>query len=157
MLAAACDNSGQRQAGSTASPLSPAAVAAKGRLQELVRTNATVVGYLYTPDKPYVIASFSNGSLQWRTDRESATVAQGPAVFFSDADEMCVGLEQKKPSMPDHGPERYLVCEAVRAIEHSNSLPRSQDFRLDPGTLFMQYGPPAGTGFIQYFYASRTK
>jgi len=126
-------------------------------LQQLAASSATVVGYLHTPDKPYAIASFGEGWLQWRTDRESAPAAQGQADFFTEPDRMCIGFEQKKASMPNHGPERYLVCEAVLRIEHSNSLPRSQDFWLDPGTLFLEYEPPAGTGFVQYFYASRTR
>ena len=120
-------------------------------------SNATVVGYLYTPDKPYAIASFSDGWLQWRANVESPPLANGPAKFLSEPDRMCVGLEQKNVSMPTHGPERYLVCEATRPIRHSNSLPRSQDFWLDPGTLFLQYEPPAGTGFPQYFYAAPSK
>jgi len=59
--------------------------------------------------------------------------------------------------MPNHGPQSYLVCEALQSIEHSNSLPRSQDFRLEPGTLFLMYEPPKGTGYVQFFYAARSK
>ena len=116
-----------------------------------------MIGYLYTADKPYVIATFGDGWLQWSTDRESSPLAQGTVDFFGEPDKMCIGFEQKKASMPNHGPERYLVCEAVLPIEHSNSLPRSQDFRLDPGTVFLQYEPPAGTGFAEYYYAARSK
>lgn len=126
-------------------------------MQQLAASNATVIGYLYTADKPYVIAAFGDVWLQWRTDHDSSPLAQGPVDFFSEPDKMCIGFEQKKASMPNHGPERYLVCEAVLPIEHSNSLPRSQDFWLDPGTLFMQYEPPAGTGFAEYYYAARSK
>jgi hypothetical protein len=146
LLAAACDQ-----------PSQPRGATVKGQLQELVTSNATVVGYLYVADKPAIIATFSDGRLQWRMDPQAHPVAQGPAVSFTEADKICVGFEQKSLFMQSHGPERYLVCEAVQPIKHSNSQPRSQDFRLKPGTLFLQYQPPAGTGFTQYYYASRSK
>jgi hypothetical protein len=122
---------------------------AKEQLRELARDNATVIGYLYVAEQPSVIVSFSDGRLLWRTDANAGPVAQGTAVHFSEPDRACIGLEQTK--------ERYLVCEAVQPIKHSNSLPRSQDFLLKPGTLFLQYQPSAGTGFPQYYYATRSK
>jgi len=136
---------------------SAAKAAPNGRLQQLVASNATVIGYLYTPDKPYVIASFNNGTLQWRSDPKSPPLAQGAVDYFTEPDKTCVGFEYKNVSMPGRGPERYLVCEATRTIQHSNSLPRSQDFYLDAGTMFMEYEPPAGTGFVQYYYAAVSK
>jgi hypothetical protein len=149
-LAAAC--------GQSSSPPQARPAASPGaRLEQLVRSNATLLGYLYTADKPFVVAAFSSGALQWRHDPESKSIIQGPAELFSESDRMCVGFQAKNPSMPAQGPERYLVCEAVRPIEHSNSLPRSQDFRLSPGTMFLEYQPPAGTGYPQIFYASRAK
>lgn len=156
-LASACDDSSQRQASKTGASGSAAASVPNDRLQQLVASNATVIGYLYTPDKPYAIASFSNGTLQWRADPKSPPVAQGTVAFFTEPDKDCLGFEHKNVSMPGHGPERYLVCEATRTIQHSNSLPRSQDFNLDSGTLFMEYEPPAGTGFVQYYYAAVTQ
>jgi hypothetical protein len=145
LLFAACDQSSQQQPATT-----------KGLL-ELVTSNATVIGYLYVPDTPYVIASFSNGLLRWRADTSGNPAAQGQIHVFSWPDRTCIGFEQKNAAMASRGPERYLVCEAVRAIAHSNSLPRSQDFHLQSGTLFLQYEPPPGTGFTQIFYASRPK
>lgn len=149
-LAAACGQSGSTpQARPAASP--------GGRLQELASSNAKLVGYVYSPDRPFVLATFNNGSLQWRHDPEGKSVIQGPAEMFSEPDRVCIGFQAKNPSMPAQGPERYLVCEAVRPIEHHNSLPRSQDFRLQPGTMFIEYEPPAGTGYPQIFFASVTK
>jgi hypothetical protein len=148
-LAAACNR-----------PVAPKAINAQtpeGRLEHLVASNATIVGYLYTAEKPFVIASFRDGALQWRHDPDSKTMIQGPAELYSEADRACIGFAAKTPSMPGQGPQRFLVCEALRPIEHSNSLPRSQDFRLASGTMFLEYQPPAGTGYPQFFYASRTK
>lgn len=156
-MAGACDDSSQRQASKAGPSGSAAKAAPNGRLQQLVASNATVIGYLYTPDKPYVIASFNNGTLQWRSDPKSPPLAQGAVDYFTDPDKTCVGFEYKNVSMPGRGPERYLVCEATRTIQHSNSLPRSQDFYLDAGTMFMEYEPPAGTGFVQYYYAAVSK
>ena len=145
LVFAACDQASQRQPATT-----------KGLL-ELVTSNATVVGYPYVPEIPYAIASFSDGMLRWRAEASGNPPAQGKIHVFSWPDRTCIGFEQKNVSMPARGPERYLVCEAAQLIKHSNSLPRSQDFRLKPGTLFLQYDPPPGTGFTQLLYASRTK
>src|SRR5438067_1428411 len=149
-LAAACEQSTPSKAPAPAN--SP-----EGRLERLAASNATVVGYLYAADKPYVIASFQNGSLQWRHDPQSKSIIQGPAEPYSEPDKSCVGFAAKNPSMPAQGPERYLVCEAIRPIHHSNSLPRSQDFRLQPGTMFMEYQPPPGTGYPQVLYVIMKK
>ena len=148
-LSAACGRSGE--------PAARPPATAGGRLEQLLASDATLVGYLYTAERPFVVAAFNKGALQWRHDPENKSIIQGPAEFFSDTDRVCIGFQAKNPSMPAQGPERYLVCEAVRPIEHSNSLPRSQDFRLAPGTMFLEYQPPAGTGYPQFFYASRTK
>jgi hypothetical protein len=145
-LCAACDRSRP--------PESPIA---KGRVQDLAASNATVIGYLYKPDEPYLIASFKDGSLQIRTDPKSTAAVQGSAEVFTWPDRSCIGFQQKDLLMPNHGPQSYLVCEAQQSIEHSNSLPRSQDFRLDRGTLFMMYEPPKGTGDVQLFYAAPSK
>jgi len=152
VLAAGCEKPSQPQ--STKPAPGTAAASPSTRLQQLVASNATLVGHLYSPDRPYVIASFSNGWLLWRADPENKPNAQGQAKVFTEPDRTCVGFEQKNPSMQTRGPERYLVCEAVQPIQHSNSLPRSQDFSLRPGTLFLQYQPAAGTGFAHLFYAS---
>lgn len=148
-FAAACDQPSAPKRVATDSP--------EGRLQQLAASNAAVVGYLYSADKPAVVATFSNGTLQWRHDPESKSIIQGPAELFSLPDRTCLGFKAKNPSMPAQAPERYLVCEALRPIEHHNSLPRSQDFRLQSGTLFIEYEPPAGTGYAQLFYAGRIK
>ena len=145
-LAPACDQSASKSADSP-----------EARLKQLAQSNATVVGYIYTADKPFVVAAFSNGTLQWRHDPDNKSMIQGPAELFSRPDRTCIGFAAKSPFMPAQGPERYLVCEALRPIEHHNSLPHSQDFRLRPGTLFIEYEPPAGTGYAQLFYASRSK
>ena len=50
-----------------------------------------------------------------------------------------------------------LVCEALDAIQHRNNLPRSQDFYLKRGDLFLEYEPPRGTGFPQIYYLSEQK
>jgi hypothetical protein len=149
-LTAACGQSGSPTQGK------PAATPG-GRLEQLASSNARLVGYVYSADQPFVIATFNNGSLQWRHDPEGKSIIQGPAELFSEPDRVCMGFQAKNPSMPAQGPERYLVCEALRLIEHHNSLPRSQDFWLQPGTMFIEYAPPAGTGYPQIFYASVTK
>jgi hypothetical protein len=142
-VAAACDQSGESQT-------------PQARLKQLATSNATLVGYLYVPDTPYILASFTNGSLQWRTPAQQ-NAAQGPADIFVEGDKTCIGFEHKNPVMSSSGPEQYLVCEALQPIKHSNSLPRSQDFWLERGTLFLLYRPPPGTGYDQYFYASLAK
>ena len=147
-LAPACDQASQ-SASHADTP--------EARLQHLAASNATVVGYLYTADKPFVVAAFSNGALQWRHDPENKSIIQGPAELVSRPDRTCIGFAAKNPSMPAQGPERYLVCEALQPIEHHNSLPHSQDFRFQSGTMFIEYEPPRGTGYPQLFYASRTK
>jgi hypothetical protein len=147
-LAAGCDRP---------SPPQPGPLIAKGRLQELLASNATVIGYLHTADEPYIIASFDDGSLQIRTDPKSKAAVQGPAAVFAWPDRSCIGFQQKSLLMPNHGPQSYLVCEALRSIEHYNSLPRGQDFRLEPGALFLMYQPPKGTADVQFFYATRLK
>jgi hypothetical protein len=158
LLAAACGQDSPPKPGQQSSPpVATTPFSAKEQLRELARDNATVVGYLYVAEQPSVIASFSDGRLLWRTDPKAVPVAQGPAVHFAEPDKACIGFEQNNPVTPSHGLERYLVCEAVQPIKHSNSLPRSQDFLLKPGTLFLQYQPPAGTGFPQYYYATRSK
>jgi hypothetical protein len=129
----------------------------KGRLQDLAASNATVIGYLYSPDEPYIIASFNNGFLEIRTDPKNKAAVQAPANVFLWPDRSCIGFEQKSLLMPNHGPQSYQVCEALQRIEHSNSLPRSQDFRLEAGALFLMYLPPKGTGHTQFFYATRSK
>jgi len=134
-----------------------AANSPEGRLKQLVASNATVVGYIYSADQPHVVASFRNGSLLWRHDPNSKSIIEGPAEPYSEPDRSCVGFAAKNPSMPAQGAERYLVCEAIRPIRHSNSLPHSQDFRLQPGTMFMEYQPPPGTGYPQFFYVSMKK
>ena len=149
-LAAACGQS-------SSPPQRKPATTPGARLEQLASSNARLVGYVYSVDQPFVLASFNNGSLQWRHDPQSKSIIQGPAELFSEPDRVCIGFQAKNPSMLAQGPERYLVCEAVRLIEHHNSLPRSQDFRLQPGTMFIEYEPPAGTGYPQIFYASVTK
>jgi hypothetical protein len=120
-------------------------------------SGATVVGYLYSADTPYIVATIEQGTLLWRSQGGANPVAQGPIATITDSDRTCIGFKQKNPTMATRGPERYLICEATASITHSNSLPRSQDFSLSPGTLFLEYDPPAGTGFVQIFYARRTK
>lgn len=127
------------------------------KLQELAKRDASLVGYLYSADTPYIVASFEKGTLVWRTQGGANAVARGPVAAISDSDRACLGFKQTNPTMPSHGAERYLVCEALEPIKHSNSLPRSQDFSLPAGTLFLQYDPPASTGFPQLFYAKRAK
>ena len=150
LLGAGCD----KPSPAPATPAAGAAANPGGQLEQLVSSNANVTGYLSTPDKPYVLASFTKGTMIWRSDPERPASTQGQVQSFNEPDRNCVGFERKSLLMPNHGPERYLVCEARQAIQHSNSLPRSQDFSLRPGTLFVEYRPPAGTGFPQIFYAS---
>ena len=150
LLAGGCD----KPSPAPATPGSGPAAKSEGRLEQLVSSHATVTGYLYTPDKPYIIASFNQGWLIWRSDPERQASTQGQVQAFNEPDRACVGFERKNLLMPNHGPERYLVCEALKTIQHSNSLPRGQDFFLQPGTVFVEYRPPAGTGFPQIFYAS---
>jgi len=152
----ACDQAGPPP---EAKPGASAVGASSGsaQLDQLMKTDASVVGYLYSADTPYIVATFENGTLLWRSQGGAHAVAQGRISTINQSDRSCVGLEQKNPTMPAHGPERFLVCEATLPIKHSNSLPRSQDYSLSPGTLFLEYDPPAGTGYAQLFYAKRTK
>jgi hypothetical protein len=153
----ACDRQNPGAPGEGAAPAAAARVGPKARVEELVKSNAKLVGYLFSPEQPAIIASFSDGELQWRSDPQSKSSVQGRADVFTWPDKSCVGFEQKNLFMPTHGPERYLVCEAVEPIQHRNNLPRSQDFNLARGDLFFEYQPPARTGFPQVYYLSRQK
>ena len=153
---AACD-SGERQPAKAAATSAAAPRAASMQLQKLAADNATVLGFVYTADTPHIVATFDNGSLLWRTQGGANPVAQGVVGAINETDRSCIGFKQKNPTMPTRGPERFLICEATEPIKHSNSLPRSQDFVLSPGTLFLQYDPPSGTGFSQLFYGQRAK
>jgi hypothetical protein len=153
----ACDQSSPPGAKPGATTPGASAAGLSAQLDQLAKTNASVVGYLYSAETPYIVATFDNGTLIWRTQGGANAVAKGRASVITEADRTCLGFEQKNPTMPDRGPERYLVCEAVDSIKHSNSLPRSQDYTLSSGTLFLEYDPPAGTGYAQLFYAKRTK
>ena len=133
------------------------ATSAPAQLDQLVKADASVIGYLYSADTPYIVATFENGTLIWRSQGGAHAVAQGRVSVINEPDRSCLGFEQKNPTMPARGPERFLVCEAQQTIKHSNSLPRSQDYSLSPGTLFIEYDPPPGTGYAQLFYAKRTK
>ena len=73
-LAAACNR--------PAAPKTINAQTPEGRLEQLVASNATIVGYLYTAEKPFVIASFRDGALQWRHDPDSKAMIQGPAELY---------------------------------------------------------------------------
>lgn len=126
----------------------------KGRLQDLIKADTAFVGYLYSADKPSIAGGFKGGMLQWRSDPQSNSVVQGRADMFTWPDKRCVGFEQKNLFMPTHGPERYLVCEALETIKHRNNLPRSQDFSFQRGQLFLEYQPPPGTGFSQVYYVA---
>jgi hypothetical protein len=128
-----------------------------GRVQQLVKSDARMVGYLYSADQPNINARFSRGTLQWRSAPGNVSSVEGPAKAFGSPEKSCVGFEQKNLSMPTHGPERYLVCEALQPIEHRNNLPRSQDFRFKRGELFLEYEPPQGTGFPEVYYLSEEK
>ena len=150
----ACD-----QSSPPAKPGAPVLEAARAPTPQLaaLATGATVIGYLYSADAPYIVATIDNGTLLWRSQGGANPVAQGPIGAITDSDRSCIGFKQKNPTMATRGPERYLICEATAPITHSNSLPRSQDFTFSPGTLFLEYDPPSGTGFAQLFYAKRSK
>lgn len=130
---------------------------APGSLGRLMKRNAALVGYLQTIEQPIILAKFNDGVLQWRADPESLSMAQGRAEPMNTSDRNCVGFAQKAQSMPTHGPQRFLVCEALTSIQHRNNVPRSQDFYLKAGDLFLEYQPPAGTGFPQVYYLSEQK
>src|SRR5207237_10093572 len=127
-----------------AAPAAAARPTPKGRLDDLLKSNAALVGYLYSPEQPSIVAAFLNGELQWRSDPQSKSSVQGRADVFTWPDKSCIGFEQKNLFMPTHGPERYLVCEAVQTIQHRNNLPRSQDLVLRRGDVFFEYEPPQG-------------
>jgi hypothetical protein len=130
---------------------------AKGRLGDMLQSNAKLVGYLYSADQPYVLVAFHDGMLRWRSDPQRQSTSEGQAKAFRWADRTCLGFEQKNLSMPGRPPERYLVCEAAEPIEHRNHLPRSQDFSFRRGDLFLEYQPPEGTGFPQIYYVGAQK
>ena len=158
LLAVACDQA-SGPVGSTLSPAksAPSSTVPTDQLKQLLASNATVIGYLQTPDEPQFIASLSHGYLQWRTDATRSPIAQGQVEVFTGSDRTCIGFENKFSPFATQGPEQYLICEAQRSMQVSNSLPRGQDFRFGSKTLFLQYQPPGRTGFTQYYYASRAK
>jgi hypothetical protein len=153
-LIAACE---RQSPGPAREGPAPAGTAPKGRLDALLKSNATLVGYLYAPEQPSIIAAFGDGELQWRSDPQSKSSVRGRADVFTWPDKSCIGFEQKNLFMPTHGPERYLVCEAVQPIQHRNNLPRSQDFVFHRGDVFFEYQPPQGTGYPQVYYLSEQK
>src|SRR3982751_355592 len=69
------------------------------QLQQLLASNAKVVGYVYSAEQPSIVASFSNGWLQWRAEGANYPVAQAQAEIFTEPDRTCVGFEQKNPSL----------------------------------------------------------
>jgi hypothetical protein len=158
LIAVGCDDAHRSQAPKLAPAQSPPVRAiTTDQLQLLLASNATVIGHLYSAEKPWVVASFSNGRLQWRNEAGPGANAEGKAELFVGADRSCIGFEQKNVTLSTHGPEQFLVCEALKPISDSNSLPRAQDFWFQPRTLFLQYQPPPGTGFTQYYYATPSK
>jgi hypothetical protein len=156
-LAASCKQESAPVAPAGPTPTSPSKLSTKGRLDDLVRANSRFVGYLYEADQPSILGSFRDGMLLWRSDPQSHSVVQGRADLFTWPDKTCVGFEQKNLFMPKHGPERYLVCEAMESIKHRNNLPRSQDFSFQRGNLFLEYQPPQGTGYPQMYYLGEQK
>jgi hypothetical protein len=144
-----------------APPVAPAPVVTKqtpkGRLDDLLRGNSQFVGFLYSADQPSIIAWFNKGMLMWRSDPQNQSFVQGRADVFTWPDKSCIGFEQKNLFMPTHGPERYLVCEAVEPIKHRNNLPRSQDFSFQRGDVFLEYQPPQGTGYSQIYFLGEPK
>jgi hypothetical protein len=153
----ACDQAAPPSAKPAAATAGASSAPVSAQLDQLAKSNASVVGYLYSAETPYIVATFENGTLIWRTQGGANAVAKGRVSVITEPDRSCLGFEQKNPTMPDRGSERYLVCEAVDSIKHSNSLPRSQDYSFSTGTLFLEYDPPRGTGYVQLFYAKRTK
>src|SRR5437764_12484035 len=99
------------------------AVATSRQLQQLAADNATVVGVVYTADTPYIVATFQDGSLLWRSQGGANPVAQGPVASIHETDRSCIGFKQKNSTMPLKAPERYLLCDAIGPIKHSNRLP----------------------------------
>jgi hypothetical protein len=129
----------------------------KGGLQQLAAANANLVGYLHEAKDPTIFAAFRDGWVQWSTDPQKRSAVHGRADVYSRPDMNCVGFEQKSFVMPTHGPERFLVCEALQSLKVSNILPRAQDFFFPAGALFLQYQPPKGTGYPQYYYLAVEK
>jgi len=154
LLVVACDQAGGPQTAKLSPAESAASATPSGQLKQLLSSNAKVIGYLDSADKPSVIASFKNGWLEWRTDAGHSPIAQGQVEVFNGPDRTCIGFENKYSKFAAQGAEQYLVCEALEAIADSNSLPRAQDFHFPPKTLFIQYQPPGRTGFTQYYYAA---
>lgn len=128
-----------------------------GRVADMLQANTKLIGYVYSADQPNVLAAFHGGMLQWRSDPQRQSVAEGRAQVFNYPDRTCMGFAQKNPSMPARGPERYLVCEAIGSIQHRNHLPRSQDFSFKRGDVFLEFQPAEGTGFPQVYYAGEQK
>jgi hypothetical protein len=156
-ITASCKQESPPVAPANAPPTTAKQAEAKGRLQDLLKTNAAFLGYLFSPDTPAILGGFKDGMLQWRSDPKTPSMVQGRADVFTWPDKRCVGFEQKNLFMPTHGPERYLVCEALEPIKHHNSLPRSQDFSFQRGQLFLEYQPPQGTGYSQIYYLAEGK
>jgi hypothetical protein len=129
----------------------------KGRVAEMLQSNAKLVGYVYSADQPNVVVAFDHGMLRWRSDPQRQSVAEGRAQVFNYSDRMCLGFEQKSAAMPARAPDCYLVCEATESIQHRNHLPRSQDFSFKRGDVFLEYEPPEGAGFAEIYYAGEEK
>src|SRR5919198_6737328 len=108
---AACDQAADRKSAKPASPPIATPANASAQLQELAKSNATVLGYLYSAETPYIVASLDAGTLIWRTQGGANRVAQGRVGPLNESDRSCIGFKQKNPTMPSHGPERYLICE----------------------------------------------
>src|ERR687884_617306 len=85
----ACDKPVQPQAAKPATPAN-----ASAQLQELAKSNATVLGYLYSADAPYIVASFDGDTLIWRTQGGANRVAQGRFAPLNESDRSCIGFKQ---------------------------------------------------------------
>ena len=154
LLAAACDQNEQAKA--------PPGVAGGhalvdiGGLKTLLESDAHVVGFLNEVEEPYVFASFRDGWLEWSTDRERRSLIRGRADTYGRPNMNCLGFEYKRLGLPGRA-ERYLVCEALAELKVSNVLPRSQDFSLPVGALFLEYEPPKEVGYPQYYFLGLQK
>jgi|1185.fasta_scaffold129438_2 hypothetical protein len=152
-LAAACNQTDDLKDAANAGKYP---LVAKNGLRRLAETNATVVGVLNDVQPPYIYASFRDGKLEWSTDPQRRSMIQGQADVYSRPEMTCLGFEYARLSTPGRA-ERYLVCEALAPLHVTNALPRSQQFTFPVGALFLQYEPPKGAGFPQYYYLSFPK
>src|SRR5437016_3944162 len=85
LAVAACDRGAEPPGAKPASAPVATPANATAQLQELAKSNATVLGYLYSAETPYIVASLDGGTLVWRTQGGANSVAQGRVAPLNES------------------------------------------------------------------------